>query len=67
MTLVPSYGRDYKSKAAVQEAWDSNKDFTICDMSSPDNGRYINKQDATVGMILSIRYSGLRKVYVIRM
>lgn len=65
MTLVPSYGRDYKSKKEVQEAWDGNKDFTINDMSSPNDGSQINKQDATKGMTLNIRYKKLTQVHVI--
>ena len=42
MTLIPSHGRDYTSKAKVLADWNSGKDFTIADMSSPDDGRYIN-------------------------
>ena len=37
LTLSPAYGRDYKSKAAVLEAWNADKDFhTIFG--------YVNKQ-----------------------
>lgn len=66
LTLVPSYGRDYKSGKEVQADWDANKDFTINDMSSPDDGRQINKQDATPGMTLNIRYKRLTQVKVIK-
>ncbi len=65
LTLVPSYNRDYKSKKEVQEAWDADKDFTINDMSSPNDGGQINKQDATKGMTLNIRYKKLTQVHVI--
>lgn len=69
MSLVPAYGRDYKSKKAVLIDWNDNKDFIIQDMSSPYDGKYANKQDyendkdspATV----NIRYDGLRKVMVV--
>lgn len=27
ITLTPAYGRDYKSKAAVLDDWEDNKDF----------------------------------------
>lgn len=46
MTLVPAYGRDYKSREDVLKAWTDGKDFTIRDISWPDNGRYVNVGDA---------------------
>lgn len=66
LTLVPSYGRDYKSKKDVQTDWDANKDFTINDVMSPDDGRQINKQDARKGDTLNIRYKRLTQVHVIK-
>jgi hypothetical protein len=65
MTLIPAYGRDYKSVKAVKDDWAADKDFRISDMSSPDNGRYINKQDAPNGTY-NIRYNKLSKVCVIK-
>jgi hypothetical protein len=67
MNLVPAYGRDYKSKASVQADLDADLDFTIADISSPWNGRYVNKSqlvDAGYKQI-TVRYSRLRKVAVI--
>ena len=46
MTIIPAYGRDYKSQAAVKQAWKDGKDFKIMSIG-PDDGRYINIQDAT--------------------
>jgi hypothetical protein len=43
--LVPAYGRDYKSKKAVQEAIAANKDFVIANIMHPDDGRYANCAD----------------------
>jgi plasmid maintenance system killer protein len=65
MILVPAYGREYKSAKAVKEDWDANKDFRISDISSPDDGRYINKQDAPKGSY-SIRYNQLAKVCIVK-
>ena len=65
MNLVPAYGRDYKSAKAVKADWDANKDFTIADISSPHDGRYINKQDAPNGTY-NIRYKQLTQVCVIK-
>jgi len=61
--LVPAYGRDYKTKKAVKEAWDAGKDFRIADMSSPDDGRYTSKSDWE-GKHVAIRYKGLTEVAV---
>lgn len=68
LTLVPAYGRDYKSKKAVLADWEANKDFLIQDISSPHNGRYINKQDAASlkGTTLNIRYKSLTQICVVK-
>lgn len=68
VTLVPSYGRDYKSKAAVQADWDAGKDFTINQFGHPYDGKQINKQDAasTPGVTYNIRFDGNRKVHPIK-
>ena len=60
--------RDYKSKKAVQEDWNADKDFIVADITDPHCGRYINKQDALKGGIKSvnIRYQKLTKVAVIK-
>jgi len=65
--VVPAYGRDYKSKKAVEAAWADNKDFQIQDMSSPHDGRYINLSDAKTGGIkmVTVRYKKLRSVTII--
>lgn len=69
LTLVPAYGRDYKSKKAVLADWEANKDFLIQDISSPHDGRYINKQDAASlkGTTFNIRYKGCTQIAVIRL
>lgn len=63
-TLVPAYGRDYKSAKALLEDFNNNKDFRI-----EPAGRYINKEDIVREGIKSInaRYSNLRKVTVIKL
>jgi hypothetical protein len=67
MTLVPSYGRDYKNGKEVKEAWEAGKDFTIADFFSKDDGRQINKTDAIKGGIKSvnIRFKKLQNIVVI--
>lgn len=66
LTLVPAYGRDYKSAKEVQADWDADKDFMIADMSSPDDGRYINKQQTKPGDKFNIRYKQLRNVAIVK-
>lgn len=67
LTLVPSYGRDYKNGKEVQAAWDAGKDFTIQAMNHPDDGRQINKQDAErEGGTFNIRYKKLTGIKVIK-
>ena len=67
ITLVPSYGRDYKSGKEVQAAWDAGKDFTIQDIMHPDDGRQINKEDAEkIGGTFNIRYKKLTQIKVIK-
>ncbi len=63
LTLIPAYGRDYKSIKQVKHDWSADKDFRICDMSCADDGRYINKTDAEGSDIkrVVIRYQRLTK------
>ncbi len=42
MTLIPAYGRDYKSEKEVLTDFNNNKDFK---MVSIFGSAYINKQD----------------------
>ena len=60
MTLIPAYGRDYKSAKAVKEDWDANKDFIIADVSSRWNGKPVNKEQLK-GETVGIRYNKLTK------
>ena len=71
MILIPAYGRDYKSKKEMLAAFDGNKDFQICDMSSPDDGRYTTKSElinhGMAGQSLNIRYKKLTQVAVVKL
>lgn len=63
VSAVPAYGRDYKSKKEVQEAWDAGQDFLIQDMMSSG---YVNKDDKPADMVLNIRYKRQTMVHVIK-
>ena len=59
LTLLPAYGRDYKSKKAFIEDIKSNKDFIVA-----ENRQYINKQQFKELDIneFFIRYKNLTQV-----
>jgi hypothetical protein len=60
-TVLPAYGRDYRSAKAVLTDFDAKKDFIIADMSSPFDGRYVNSEQMNVGDVLAVRYDRKRK------
>lgn len=64
MTLVPAYGRDYKSKKSVLEDFDADKDFSVADIMSSG---YTNKADLVrMGVkSVNIRYQKLTKIMVV--
>ena len=64
-TLVPAYGRDYRSKKAIQaDLKEGRLDFRICDVSSRWDGSYVNGQQLSADGYTSVwvRYAGLRKL-----
>ena len=60
-TVIPAYGRDYRSAKDVMADFNANKDFMICDMSSRYDGRYINREQLSAGDVLAVRYDSKRK------
>lgn len=62
ITLVPSYGRDYKNQEEVQKAWDDGKDFIIYQWDHKYDGKPINKEGAEVeGGTFSVRFKNKTK------
>ena len=62
VTLIPAMGRDYKSGKAVKVDWAAGKDFLISCIQHPDDGRYINKEDADkTNNKYTIRFNKLTK------
>ena len=63
ITLVPAYGRDYKSAKAAEADWQAGKDFQIA------HGPYTSIRDkaSLVDMYggISIRYDRLRKQTIV--
>lgn len=64
-TLIPAYGRDYKSALEVKADFDAGKDFLIADFSHPYDGKPASKRDLALGTV-NVRYSKLRKVCVVK-
>ena len=63
ITVVPNYGRDYKSIKEVKAAWAEGKDFRVADFFSDQDGRAINREDArNAELIVSVRYAKLTKI-----
>ncbi len=65
MTLVPAYGRDYTSKAAVQKDFDANLDF----LSAGYGGRgYVTKAELrSMGIpTVNVRYKKNTQVCVLK-
>ena len=63
LSAIPAYGRDYKSKREVMEAWNAGKDFLVQDMTFHG---YINKNDKPSDVTLNIRYKRISMVCVIK-
>ena len=61
VTLVPAYGRDFKTAKEVKAAWESGKDFQVCGWG-PSDGTYINKADAEPGTTYNIRFKKLANI-----
>jgi hypothetical protein len=64
MTLVPAYGRDYKSKAEVIADLKAGKDFSVADFQSSG---YTNLEDLKkLGVqSVNVRYKRLASVTVV--
>lgn len=63
--VKPAYGRDFKSQKAVREAYAVGLDFQVTDFTSPDYGRYVNKNDHPAGVTLQVRYKADTMVMMI--
>ncbi len=64
-TLVPAYGRDYKSKKAAFDDFEAGKDFIIADITSRWDGKLANIESfKRMGVSeVFIRFNRLTKCY----
>lgn len=60
-TVVPAYGRDYKTPLEALTDYRAGKDFRINQISHPYDGRYLSIRDQ---QDVSIRFNQLRQCVV---
>jgi hypothetical protein len=68
MTVLPAFGRDYSTIAAVLADWNEGKDFLVADVTNRWDGKPMNKQSAEEAGIfkVGIRYAKKTKqVFVV--
>lgn len=67
-TVIPAYGRDYRNKAQAIADWEAGKDFILQDISSPWDGKPINKEDAVRAGFreVNIRFKNMRQIAVVK-
>lgn len=67
VTVVPAYGKDYKTADDVWNAWMKDKDFRIM---TPGYPGYLNKQDAEVfgvpDNVVRIRFNQMTLLLVVK-
>lgn len=63
--IQPAYGRDYKSKKEVMDAWNTNKDFVIT-FTGQTISRSCAEQYGLKGKTLYARYKKMREVLPIK-
>lgn len=62
-TLVPAYGRDYKSREEVERAFEAGKDFYLASIFHGLRS-YVSKRDFEAGDSVKLRYRQLTSVCV---
>lgn len=66
LTVVPAYGRDYKSASTAQADWWNGKDFAIVSVNHR-GGTYVSCQDLEgKNYEITIRYGSLRKLTIVK-
>ena len=63
MTLIPAYGRDYKTAKRAKADYAAGKDFLITQFGHPYDGKPANRADMA-GATVTLRFDSLRKTTV---
>lgn len=66
-TLVPAYGRDYRTAEEVARDWHAGKDFEIATVVGGDCGRMCSIRDLfrMPGSTVKIRFNGKRDAVIV--
>lgn len=68
LTLVPAYGRDYKTPEEAKAAWRAGKDFIIQSVMSPYLGKYASIHEVLhfPGQEIRIRYAQRSEILILK-
>ena len=68
-SVIPAYGRDYKTGKEAKEAFFANKDFILCDTTSRWDRKPCNKQDLTSAgyKFVEIRFNKLMGITTVEL
>lgn len=64
-TLVPAYGRDYKSGKEAQAAFENGVDFKVATYG-PNDGQICSIRDFATGSSVNLRFKRLTGVKVVK-
>jgi hypothetical protein len=65
-TVEPAtYSLKYANAAEAIAGWDNERDFRITTVTDHDYGRYINKQQMTPELLVTIRYNDSENILVV--
>ena len=68
ITIIPTYGRDYKNKSDLMKDFNNNLDFKVCDMMCPWDNKSVNKNDLKGHYkSVKIRYNKLQKIIIVKL
>lgn len=65
LTVIPAYGRDYKTAKAARADWNADLDFIIANLFHAYDGKPCNRQDCGETSVM-IRFSNLTKTTVVK-
>lgn len=62
LTIIPAYGRDYKTAKAAKADWTNGKDFIISNIFHRYDGKPMSIRDKQPGEKFIIRFNRLTKI-----
>jgi hypothetical protein len=65
LTLIPAYGRDYKTAKSAKADWKAGKDFIIANVFHRYDGKPMSIRDVCAGEKFMIRFDRLAKITMV--